>query len=550
MAPDTGFDYDPRRYPPFAVTVDVAIFTIRDDALHVLLIERGGEPFLGAQALPGGFVRPDEDLDRAAARELAEETGLTAGFWHMEQLAAYGAPDRDPRMRVVTVAYWAICAELPALRGGGDAVTAALTPVERIERGDVRLAFDHERIVTNAVERMRSRLQEAVERTRSRPEHMALAAKFCPPEFTIGQLRRVCEAVLGQSDTGRRTQLDPGNFQRTVEASGAFERLAPERQGHAAGTRRNASDAFERHPRLAPAFWPRRGRPASLWSVTNATAFAPPAAPPPRAPARRMDLARRRPVDTDEGTDTPQLPRPAYAALLCEALGGYSFPKVTRDFPARREIPHESMSSVEERVRELLRSPDPGRIRDGLSNVLYWGHARQPGRRDSKVDDFRSAISESDPRFARFAEFAASLGEPAAAAGGSGLLAVKRLHLRQFGQISFASKVLMFLDPTRFPVLDLKLAKAFAGGGVPPLADLRFGPGGIPITRSNATAYDDWAQWCRNVAGLVNEEPASPRRDLRAVDVERALFTLVESGATHEAWALLKGPEGATLDGR
>ena len=242
VARRTGFDYDPGDYPPFAVTVDVAVFTIRDDALHVLLIERGGEPFLGARALPGGFVRPDEDLDQAAARELAEETGLTAGSWHLEQLAAYGAPDRDPRMRVVTVAYWAICADLPALRGGGDAVAAALTPVEKIERGDVRLAFDHERIV-----------RDAVERTRSRLEHTALAVKFCPPAFTIGQLRRVYEAVW-------RTRLDPGNFQRNVQASGAFE---PSRRGSARArvSPRAAGVALVRQRFHRPR--PSRGAPAS-----------------------------------------------------------------------------------------------------------------------------------------------------------------------------------------------------------------------------------------------------------------------------------------------
>lgn len=223
--------YDPHDYPPFAVTVDVAVFTIRDDTLHVLLIRRGQDPFKGRFALPGGFVKPDEDLDRAAARELAEETGLRDGSWHLEQLGSYGAPDRDPRMRVVTVAYWAICADLPGLQAGGDAAAAMLVPVEEIELGNVRLAFDHERIV-----------RDAVERTRSKLEYTALAAKFCPPEFTIAQLRRVYEAVW-------RTQLDPGNFQRSVQESGAFRKLGAS----------------------APSFRSRRGRRAALWSIRGST---------------------------------------------------------------------------------------------------------------------------------------------------------------------------------------------------------------------------------------------------------------------------------------
>ena len=204
--PRVTYNYDPSDYSRFAVTVDIAVFTIRNDALQVLLIERGQEPFLGALALPGGFVRPDEDLDGAAERELAEETGLHTGSWHLEQLASYGAPERDQRMRVVTVAYWAICAELPALRGGGDAAAAAVKPVEEIERGSVRLAFDHGRIVRDAVERARSKL-----------EYTALAARFCPPEFTVSQLRRVFETVWN-------TRLDPGNFQRNVQERGTFER--------------------------------------------------------------------------------------------------------------------------------------------------------------------------------------------------------------------------------------------------------------------------------------------------------------------------------------
>lgn len=229
MIPDIPDGYEPGAFPPFAVTVDVALFTIRHWSLEVLLVERGGAPYRGAWALPGGFVRVDEDIEEAAARELAEETGLAGGAWRLEQLAAYGAPDRDPRMRVVTVAWWAVCAGLPTLESGGDAAAAGLVPVERIESGAVRLAFDHEGIVRDAVERIRSRL-----------EHTALAAGFCPPAFTIRQLRQVYEAVWGVS-------LDPGNFQRHVRQSGAFEpRVAPPSPAGLGGQTE-------------------RGRPASLW---------------------------------------------------------------------------------------------------------------------------------------------------------------------------------------------------------------------------------------------------------------------------------------------
>ena len=251
--PDVTYPYDPSGYPRFAVTADIAVFTIRDEKLQVLVVERGQEPFLGAMALPGGFVRPDEDLDRAAARELAEETGVIPGSWHLEQLGSYGDPDRDPRMRVVTVAYWAICAELAALRGGGDTTAATLIPVEEIESGRSRLAFDHELIVRDAVERARSKL-----------EYTALAAKFCPPEFTISQLRGVYETVWNRG-------LDPGNFHRSVQESGAFEK------------RVEATIA----PR-AP-----RGRPASLWSVSDAAILDDqPSMPLARPLARRRGPAR------------------------------------------------------------------------------------------------------------------------------------------------------------------------------------------------------------------------------------------------------------------
>jgi 8-oxo-dGTP diphosphatase len=148
----TSSEYDTSSYPPFAVTTDVAVFTQRRGELYVLLIERGTDPFQGRWALPGGFVDPDEDLRDAAVRELAEETGIVAH--NLEQLGAYGAPTRDPRMRVVAVAYWAMVSDLEDPVGGDDAADAFLVSVEEALSDPSRLAFDHHQILTDAVERV------------------------------------------------------------------------------------------------------------------------------------------------------------------------------------------------------------------------------------------------------------------------------------------------------------------------------------------------------------------------------------------------------------
>ncbi|MXY76077.1 MAG: NUDIX hydrolase [Acidimicrobiia bacterium] len=197
---------DPRAYPPVAVTVDVVTFTIVDNELQILLIRRGQDPHRGRWALPGGFVRPNESLEEAALRELHEETGITAEPRHLEQLGTYGRPNRDPRMRVVTVAYWAILANLPEPRGGGDAAEASLFSVVMVEADALKLAFDHSKIIKEAVERVRSKL-----------EYTTLAAQFCPPEFTISQLRRVYEVVWN-------ARIDPANFHRKVTTSPDFLR--------------------------------------------------------------------------------------------------------------------------------------------------------------------------------------------------------------------------------------------------------------------------------------------------------------------------------------
>jgi 8-oxo-dGTP diphosphatase len=134
------------------------VLTIRDDGLEVLLVTRGEDPFTGMLALPGGFVRADETLSEAAARELAEETRLTVGAAHLEQLASYGDPGRDPRMRVVTVAYLALAPEMPLPQAGTDAAAASWVAAEDVLDGHV-LAFDHQRILADGVERARAKLE-------------------------------------------------------------------------------------------------------------------------------------------------------------------------------------------------------------------------------------------------------------------------------------------------------------------------------------------------------------------------------------------------------
>ena len=252
-------------------------------------------------------------------------------------------------------------------------------------------------------------------------------------------------------------------------------------------------------------------------------------------------------VGVRERSDSSRLPRRQYVSLLREAVEGYDYPTIVYDFRTGSELRLPDMAAVEEHIGTLLHSPDPGGVRDGLSNVLYWGYARQPGRRDFKVRDFQGEVPAGDRRLARFADLVRSLGEPPlSTASGPALLHIKRLTLRQFGQMSFVTKILMFLDP-RFPVLDMKVARAFANGSFAPLADLRSDRGGIRLTGNNVRAYEYWARWCWEIAGLANDEPPAPRRGLRAVDVERALFTLADQPHL-AARPLLAGPDGWTFD--
>jgi 8-oxo-dGTP diphosphatase len=188
----------------FPVTVDVVALTVRNDVLNVLLITRLIDPFRGMLALPGGFVLPGEDLATAASRELAEETGVDRVPGHLEQLASYGPKGRDPRGDVLTVAHLLLAPDFPVLSAGSDAEHAAWYPVTQLLDGGLELAFDHRRILGDALERAKSKL-----------EYSPLGAAFCGEEFTVAQLRAVYEAVWG-------TRLDPRNFHRKATGTPGF----------------------------------------------------------------------------------------------------------------------------------------------------------------------------------------------------------------------------------------------------------------------------------------------------------------------------------------
>lgn len=186
--------------PKLTLAVDLVILTIHEDRLKVALVRRGIPPFLGAFALPGGFVLDDESVLDAARRELVEEAGLVVESAHLEQLATFGEPDRDPRGRVVSVAHLALTPSPGPLVAGSDAAEAAWFDVANLPP----LAFDHAEILAVGLERARAKL-----------EYTTIATKFCAPQFTMRELRAVYETAWGQG-------LDPRNFSRKVLGSPGF----------------------------------------------------------------------------------------------------------------------------------------------------------------------------------------------------------------------------------------------------------------------------------------------------------------------------------------
>jgi 8-oxo-dGTP diphosphatase len=214
----------PARTGQPAVTVDVVIFRLDEAALNVLLIQRAFPPFKGKWALPGGFVNTGETLEKAALREMEEETGVRNVY--LEQLYTFGDPRRDPRGRVVTIAYFALISKDVEIRAGEEAARAAWHPVGILPD----LAFDHAEILRYAIQRLRSKL-----------EYSAVGFELLPDEFTLSELQAAYETVLAE-------KLDKRNFRSRILGSGIL--------------------TATRHYRPAPV----QGRPARLYRYRKSAA--------------------------------------------------------------------------------------------------------------------------------------------------------------------------------------------------------------------------------------------------------------------------------------
>ncbi|MBT2970096.1 MAG: NUDIX hydrolase [gamma proteobacterium symbiont of Ctena orbiculata] len=187
-------------YPHPAVTTDVVLFTIRQQTLSVLLIQRANHPFQGMWALPGGFLEIDEDLETCAKRELMEETGITGVY--LEQLYTFGNPQRDPRERIISVTYFALSqSDSLSPKASSDAAQAAWFPINELPA----LAFDHREIVQLARRRLLSKLS-----------YSTIVFQMLPPQFTLSQLQSVYEILLNEN-------LDKRNFRKGILARNIIE---------------------------------------------------------------------------------------------------------------------------------------------------------------------------------------------------------------------------------------------------------------------------------------------------------------------------------------
>ena len=193
-------------YPHPALTTDIILFTLRDDQLAILLIRRRAQPFQGSWALPGGFVDPDECLEDCALRELAEETGITGVY--LEQLYTFGKPNRDPRERIISVAYYALAPyEVLAPVAGSDAAELAWFALDDLPS----LAFDHAEIIQLAQQRLRAKL-----------DYSTVAFGLMGDTFTLGELQKVYEIIRGEV-------LDKRNFRKHILSLGVLAETGEDR---------------------------------------------------------------------------------------------------------------------------------------------------------------------------------------------------------------------------------------------------------------------------------------------------------------------------------
>jgi len=198
------------RYPHPAVTTDIVIFTIRQDELKILLIKRALPPHRNQWALPGGFIKLEESLEEGAKRELQEETGVTGVY--LEQLYTFGRPDRDPRERVITVAYLALIpANEPEIKAATDAEDVSWFGLKELPD----LAFDHKRILKMAHERLVAKL-----------DYSTIAFQLMPTQFTLSKLQHVYEVIL-------REQIDKRNFRKRILSLNVIKETGKERKAGA-----------------------------------------------------------------------------------------------------------------------------------------------------------------------------------------------------------------------------------------------------------------------------------------------------------------------------
>ena len=237
-----------------------------------------------------------------------------------------------------------------------------------------------------------------------------------------------------------------------------------------------------------------------------------------------------------------KLPMGVFTQELCASIDAYDFPTVTYDFGPEpyeesdpdRVVTHQDILEVEREIRKQLFSVSLDGVKDGLSNIIYWGYSTLPGRRNNRVQRFRRKVTES--QLAIFSHVVRNM-------QGTGLVNIETIELPHLVLMPFVSRIRMILDPDNYPVLDNQIADFANLENFPPLNGLRIYTYNIPVTFHNEQKYEEWASWCRDTAMAVNAYADSPRQDLRAADIERGIVQIAKSGRRFRVLQILQGPQ-------